>query len=104
VVIFHIIGVSRCISATAPRAYIGFMNPLLILLQVTTVALLGWGAWLCFAKRDRRMRERRRFARGGRAGRRRGDLSEAQAAAQADRDAPAQEDVVSALPLRVAGK
>ena len=49
------------------------MDQIIVMLQVLSVAVVAWGAYLCLAKRDRRNGERRRFARGEAAGRRRAD-------------------------------
>ena len=45
----------------------------ILLLQVGVAALIVWGAFLCLARRDRRLRSDRRSAGSARGGRRRAD-------------------------------
>ena len=49
------------------------MDQIIVMVQVLSVAVVGWGAYLCVGKRDRRQGGPRRFARGGAAGRRQAD-------------------------------
>lgn len=49
------------------------MDPLLIFGQIVSLGVLTWGAYLCLAKRERRLGERRKSVRSGSAGRRQSD-------------------------------
>ncbi len=49
------------------------MDPLTILGQILSLGILAWGAYLCLAKRERRLAERRESERRGSGGRRHTD-------------------------------